>query len=159
MIVWAEQSVHFQYIASQFPEAECTLSTLPTSLCLCSAIRRRCSLHRLLASFLARICGISDEAAKVLKTNVNLEEGDRGLYHDTLRAMRGALAPGAGLECMSRLMIESVSCSLEDLRTEQPAKRISLANWLRHKITLATSEAVYGPDKPFRDPKVEDIFW
>lgn len=111
------------------------------------------------SEFTARICGISDEAAKVLKTNVNLEKGNWGLYYDSIKAIHGALIPGAGLEYMSRLMIRSVSRSLESLRTEQRAKRISLGDWLRHEITSATTEAVYGPDNPFRDSKVEDAFW
>jgi hypothetical protein len=59
------------------------------------------------SEFTARICGVSDEAAKVLKTNANLEKGDWGIYHDSLKAIRGALNPGAGLESMSRLMMES----------------------------------------------------
>ena len=91
--------------------------------------------------------------------NVNLEKGDWGLYSESLKGIHAALAPGGGLELMNRTMIENVAASLDSLQTENKTVRLKLASWLRHEITLATSEAVYGPGNPLRDPKVEDGFW
>lgn len=111
------------------------------------------------SEFTARICGVSNEAARILKVNVRLEKGEWGLYEDVLKAMHEALGPGAGLESMSRMMVESISGSLDVLRTGGGVKRISLAKWLRHEITLATTEAVYGRANPLKDPAVEEAFW
>jgi len=111
------------------------------------------------SQFLVRICGLSSKAVQILRTNIDLREGDWGLYQDSLKAIHAALAPGAGLDHMSRLMLESVSGSLEDLNTKGTRRRISLAQWLRHELTLATSDAVYGPQNPLQDREVEDAFW
>lgn len=73
--------------------------------------------------------------------------------------MHAALAPGGGLEHMSRVMVQHVSTSLDSLKTGDGAVRISLASWLCHEITQATSEAIYGPGNPLRDPSVQAGIW
>ena len=92
-------------------------------------------------------------------TNINLEMGEWGFYSESLKAMHAALAPGEGLEHMNRVMIKSVSISLDGLKLSEGARRLNLASWLRHEITLATSEAVYGLGNPLRDLNVENGFW
>ena len=37
--------------------------------------------------------------------------------------------------------------------------RMELKNWVRHIITRAATDAVYGPENPFRDEVVEKGFW
>ena len=109
--------------------------------------------------FTARISRSSPQATQILSTNANLENGDWGLYSESLKGMHAALAPGGGLEHMSRVMVQNVSTSLDSLKTGDATVRINLASWLCHEITLATSEAIYGPGNPLRDPNVEDGFW
>lgn len=91
--------------------------------------------------------------------NANLEKGDWGLYFDTLKGIHATLAFGEGLEQMTRVAIENVALSLDGLRTDTGPVRLNLVRWLRHEITLATSEAIYGPANPLRDLNVEDGFW
>ena len=114
----------------------------------------------LASKFIARITQLSPQATEILMSNVNLEKGDFGLYSETLKAIHTALAPGGeGLEQMTRIAIKNVCNSLDCLEPNPGPVRLSLTKWLRHEITLASSEAIYGPGNPFRDPKVEDGFW
>ena len=91
--------------------------------------------------------------------NANLEKGDWGLYFDTLKGIHATLASGEGLDHMTRVAIENVALSLDSIKTDGGPVRLDLVRWLRHEITLATSEAIYGPGNPLRDPNVEDGFW
>ncbi|KAI4200504.1 MAG: hypothetical protein LQ350_003874 [Teloschistes chrysophthalmus] len=73
--------------------------------------------------------------------------------------MHCALAPGAGLDGLNRVMIQNVAGSLEGLRPiEGQPTRIGLAKWSRREITLATTNAVYGEHNPFKDSTVKQAF-
>ena len=107
----------------------------------------------------ARICHLSPKANGILMDNANLEKGDWGLYFDTLKGIHATLASGEGLDHMTRVAIENVALSFDGLKADTGAVRLDLVSWLRHEITLATSEAIYGTANPLRDPNVEDGFW
>ncbi|KAL8629938.1 hypothetical protein Q9189_004375 [Teloschistes chrysophthalmus] len=73
--------------------------------------------------------------------------------------MRSALAPGAGIDGMNRVMFQNLAGSLERLRlTDGQPTRIGLAEWTRHEITLATTNSVYGVHNPFKHPRIERAF-
>lgn len=112
------------------------------------------------AKFANTICGVSPEAHKILITNVNGDEGDWGLSMESYAAMRAALAPGAGLDKMNRVMIQNIAGSLDDLIPAGSGYvNINLSHWLRDIVTLATTNSVYGPQNPFKDREVQDSFW
>ena len=91
-------------------------------------------------------------------TNISLLNGNWGLYYESMKAIHAALAPGGGLDQMNSIMIQSLTMSFDKLGKSE-SFRINLAAWLRHEVTMATSEAVYGPGNPLRDPEVENGFW
>ena len=107
----------------------------------------------------ARLCRLSPHATGALMTNANTEKGEWGLYYEAMKGIHATLAPGGGLEHMNRIMIANVSTSFNSLETGIWPIRLSLLSWLRHAISQATSEAVYGPANPLRNPIVEDGFW
>ncbi|KAI9755372.1 MAG: Serine/threonine-protein phosphatase pp1 [Chaenotheca gracillima] len=109
------------------------------------------------ASFSARICSTSQAGQDILNRNVNGEEGEWGLSPEIYKNIHAALAPGPGINGMTRVMIQYVAESLGKL--EGKTTRINLMQWLRHEITMATTNAVYGPKNPFVDPEIENGFW
>lgn len=109
--------------------------------------------------FVSRICNSSEEANRQLMVNVDCSAGNWGLQHDAHEGTHAAVAPGPALDQMNRTMLQCISASLDKLHATGTPTRINLARWLRHEVTLATSEAVFGPDNPFRDREVEDGFW
>ena len=134
-----------------------------TSLDLVTSIQRQyraLAFPPLEAKFAMAACASSDRANEIVKINVNGEEGDWGYSMDFHKSMGSSLAPGAGLDGMNRVMIQDVAASLQKLdRGSGQGTRIGLVEWIRHEITIATTNAVYGPMNPFNDPKAEEAFW
>ncbi|KAF2868593.1 putative 25-hydroxycholesterol 7-alpha-hydroxylase [Massariosphaeria phaeospora] len=106
--------------------------------------------------FASNICGSSKAANEILTRNVNGEEGDWGYSMTFYKAIHTPLAPGPGLDAMNRIMAERVVASIDGMKDR---KRAKLFNFVKHEITLATTESVYGPQNPFRDRAVEESFW
>lgn len=112
------------------------------------------------AKFASQVCGSSTEAHNILMKNVNGDEGNWGLSMESYEAMRAALKPGAGLDDMNRLMIQSIAASLDSLTSEtSQTVRLQLAGWLRESVTAATTNSVYGPQNPFKEKEVVNAFW
>lgn len=68
-------------------------------------------------------------------------------------AIHPALTPGASLNHMNRVAARTIAASLGALQAGGP-QETNLFDWVRDQIVLATSDAVYGPHNPFRDPEV-----
>jgi hypothetical protein len=95
---------------------------------------------------------------KTMQTNILGEDGDRSLIGSFFKSMVPPLMPGKSLDAMNRIMIQSIAQSIDELMKDGAA-RINLSTWLRHHITMATTNATYGPANPFLDKHVEDAFW
>ena len=111
------------------------------------------------AKFACQICGSSPEARDILMKNVNGDEGDWGLSMESYSAIKGALAPGAELDGMNRIMIQNVAASVDRIGNDDQPVRVKLAEWLRTTITMATTNAVYGPSNPYKNEAVQNGFW
>ncbi|KAL9581979.1 MAG: hypothetical protein Q9212_003566 [Teloschistes hypoglaucus] len=112
------------------------------------------------AKFATTVCASSKESNDIIALNLNGEDGDWGYSHDFHQSMRSALAPGAGIDGMNRVMIQNLAGALERLRpTDGQPTKIGLADWTRHEITLATTNSVYGVHNPFKHPRIERAFW
>ena len=78
---------------------------------------------------------------------------------DFNKAVYPALSPGPHLEAMNRIMIPSIKEAVDKLRMDGGGKRIVLGRWIRHELSRAITDSVYGPMNPFKDRAVEDAFW
>lgn len=65
-----------------------------------------------------------------------------------------ALAPGPGLNGLSDAAVRYISESLAELDGGS-ATRVELFAFVRRQLLMATTEAIYGPKNPFRDPALE----
>lgn len=72
-------------------------------------------------------------------------------------AIHPALSPGANLNAMNRASVRSLATSMDELQAG-PGKTVNIFEWARHEIVLATTDAVYGPHNPFRDPEIENAW-
>lgn len=68
-------------------------------------------------------------------------------------AIHPATRPGANLDAMNRIALQTIAASLDELQAEG-SKSVNLFNWIHDEITLATTDAVYGPHNPLRDQDV-----
>ncbi|KAL6715277.1 hypothetical protein ACLMJK_007541 [Lecanora helva] len=112
------------------------------------------------ASFAIRLCGLSPEATSIMNYNLNGEEGEVGLSRETVTAMRTALSPGPEFEEMNQVTFDSLAESLNYLRRSNlESERIDFLEWCRDEVTIAFTDAVYGPQNPFNNKIVRDAFW
>lgn len=72
-------------------------------------------------------------------------------------AIHPATKPGANLDAMNRIALQTIAASLDKLQA-QGSKSTTLFNWLHDEITLATTDAVYGPHNPLRDQTVRSAW-
>lgn len=92
--------------------------------------------------------------------NINGEDGDYGLSMDFNKVVYPALSPGKPLEAMYKTIIPQIEASLDKLRGEnRKGITIGLIRWVRHELTVAITDCVYGPGNPFQERAVEDAFW
>jgi hypothetical protein len=68
-----------------------------------------------------------------------------------------AMSPGKDLDAMNRRAVEVLSGEMEALKLEG-ATRCGLAQWSRQTMVTATTEAVWGPQNPYRDPAVVEAW-
>ncbi|KAF2260683.1 cytochrome P450 [Lojkania enalia] len=73
------------------------------------------------------------------------------------------LTPGPGMDSMNRAMVNRLETAVEGLASALSGsgakKTMKLFAWVKHEITMATTEGVYGPQNPYRDPEIQDAFW
>jgi hypothetical protein len=123
---------------------------------LVSAVQRNhrtISFDPFLTAAAERISGIKGKGLKLLQET---ENGGRGLNNAVLHAMHPALL-GSGLDTMNKNMIVNLQTSIDNLATQHGV--IDLHLWCRHAITIASTDAVYGPLNPYKSQVVQDSFW
>lgn len=110
--------------------------------------------------FAMSLAGSSKEASVIATDNINGENGEYGLSMDFNKVIYPALSPGKPLEAMYKIIIPQIEDSLNRLRTgDQKGIKIGLVRWVRHELTVAITDCVYGPGNPFKERAVEDAFW
>ncbi|CAO1603593.1 hypothetical protein XANCAGTX0491_007175 [Xanthoria calcicola] len=106
-----------------------------------------------------KIFDAGDEANAIIDDNIDGEKGQWGLLHDISRGMHNALAPSSSLDWMTKTMLTKLEEHIEPLRAGTDVG-MDLYKWVRKAITVASTEAVYGPKNPFNhDAGLEDAFW
>ncbi|KAF2680756.1 cytochrome P450 [Lentithecium fluviatile CBS 122367] len=70
-----------------------------------------------------------------------------------------ALGPGRCLDEMNRTMVDSLEKLLEEVVDERQEKSVQLLEWIKEVVTVSTTEGVYGPANPYRDPAVRESYW
>lgn len=111
------------------------------------------------AKFASTICGTSPTTQAILE-NVNGAEGDRGLSMESYAAMREGLKSGPDLDRMNRAMIHELATALDSLAdVSNTSEGFPLYAWFQDMLTRATTNSVYGPKKPYKDPAVAAAFW
>jgi hypothetical protein len=92
----------------------------------------------------------------ILNTNTNGDEGPWGYSMTFYKAIHTPLAPGPDLDAMNRVMAEKIVDAMDGLKEE---RTVGLFEFIRHEITLATTDSIYGPHNPFKDIEIENSFW
>ncbi|KAK2609333.1 hypothetical protein QQS21_002114 [Conoideocrella luteorostrata] len=68
------------------------------------------------------------------------------------------MAPGKDLDTISRRAVEVVSAEMESLRLQGSPINTGLWGWSRQIMVAATTEAVWGPQNPYRDSVIAEAW-
>ncbi|KAF2470376.1 cytochrome P450 [Lindgomyces ingoldianus] len=108
--------------------------------------------------FAERILMSSTKGLKALRVNL-YEEGCWGCLSETRKVMHDTMSPGNDLEILAKDIAKNMWPHLSSLDAIPNTGRVRLHEWLSHLICQSTSDAVWGPKNPFKDPAVEKGFW
>ncbi|OTB09632.1 hypothetical protein M426DRAFT_18266 [Hypoxylon sp. CI-4A] len=116
---------------------------------------RALSFTAIEASIAANVIGVSKATNDIIGNDVTKD----GSYLMSFpKYVHSALNAGPGLDAMNRRSIQVIAKSLDKWAKEGPVS-IKLFEWVRHELLLASTEGVYGPKNPFRDPAMEKAWY
>ncbi|KAL8983471.1 MAG: hypothetical protein Q9205_002302 [Flavoplaca limonia] len=160
---------YFEVLSTKHPLPAFTLQTLGKKVYvvnspdLIAAVQKNAkalSFNPFVSFVSPRIFDAGDEANAIIHDNIDGEKGPWGLLHDTSRGMHIALAPSDSLDWMTKTMLTKLEEHIEPLGVGNDEVEVDLYKWVRKGITVASTEAVYGPKNPFNHkPELEDAFW
>lgn len=81
---------------------------------------------------------------------------ENGAVFGTPHLFHPSLNPGPQLDILNRKSAQIVASLLSKFAEKGPST-ISLFDWVSRQVLAATTESVYGPQNPFRDPAVVAI--
>ncbi|KAJ5776420.1 uncharacterized protein N7511_001431 [Penicillium nucicola] len=97
--------------------------------------------------------GITGHGLELLRGK---ESQGQGLGHHTVTTMRPTLL-GEGLDELNTKMMECVQQSVKELRAHRG--KIDLYEWCTLAMTIASTDAIYGPLNPYKEKKNRDSYW
>ncbi|KAB8251166.1 cytochrome P450 [Aspergillus flavus] len=124
---------------------------------LVSAVRRSrnaMSFGPLFANVAENGGGINGRGMQLLRDK---EYGGQGVGQQTADSMHPALL-GSGLDQMNGKMIAVLKTIIDELAS-QPDNVVDLYEWCSHAVTVASTDAVYGPLNPYRSESNRRAFW
>lgn len=116
---------------------------------------RTVSFAAIEAQAATNICSLSKPANDVVAQGLMEDDSYTAKFAS---AIHPALAPGANLDAMNRNAAQSIARSLDNLQKEG-GRTANLFDWVRDEMIMATTNAVYGPHNPLRDPEVLKSWW
>lgn len=115
---------------------------------------RTLSFTAIEANIAANLLGCKQTTIDIISRDVNK---DGGYLMSFPKYVHSALSAGPGLDAMNRRAIQVIAKSLDGW-AQKGATKIKLWKWVRHELLLASTEGMYGPKNPFRDPAMEEAW-
>lgn len=95
--------------------------------------------------------GVGKKALDIMRDDMVT---DSGFLPAFIKVVHPALSSGPALDSMNGRAVEVLSRSLDRLVAQGPT-RVNMFEWIRHELLMATTDSVYGPHNPLRDPANE----
>lgn len=114
----------------------------------------------LVAPILEKVFLLDRNMMEILNKNRDGLETGSGLLPDVHKAVTDILSSGSGLDQMNRAIQKAILPRVKGLSEGPMTTTVSLWNWMRHEFSLASVEAIWGPEHPFlKNELLEDDFW
>jgi hypothetical protein len=102
---------------------------------------------------------MSKEASRKILENVKGGSGMESLLIEGLEETHKVMRPGSGVNQMVSITTRTAADNMAIFEIDPASRRVDLWQWVQHEVTVATTEAVYGPTNPYRDKDFEQAFW
>ncbi|PHH88187.1 hypothetical protein CDD83_7861 [Cordyceps sp. RAO-2017] len=112
---------------------------------------RTLSFTPILVDMSARLIGVSKKTFDIINRD---PMSDNGFVLGMTKITQRTLNPGPSLDRLNRKAADIIARSLDSQATHE-STTIELKGWVDHEIIMSTTDCIYGPLNPFRDPKVE----
>ncbi|KAJ7823956.1 cytochrome P450 [Mycena olivaceomarginata] len=113
-----------------------------------------------------RILGLDKATVEIARKNLDPAPGEeRGFLADIQEMVYTWLGPGDYLSELTSAAANQLKAEVADyiaaLRTQRvDGGRVDLLAWVRHSVTVATAQYLYGPQNPIAEnPSLEQAFW
>lgn len=97
---------------------------------------------------------MSKEAVEIMHQDLRSEHGFSLSWPKYIMSVMG---PGKELDAINRKSIEIFAADMESLRTEGTVQ-VGLGQWSRQIMVTSTTEAIWGPQNPYRDTAVAEAW-
>ncbi|KAI0521605.1 cytochrome P450 oxidoreductase [Xylaria bambusicola] len=116
---------------------------------------RALSISPIMVRFFSHFMGVSKGALHIAGRDP-LE--NHGFIHQiTLETTKG-LSPGPNLDDLNAKAVLNLSQSLDNLCANTRLSTVNMFEWVSKEIMLATTNSVYGPRNPFKNPDVQAAY-
>ncbi|KAI1634626.1 cytochrome P450 [Biscogniauxia mediterranea] len=110
---------------------------------------RTISFSPIMVQMAARYMAVSKETFEIISRD---PIDNHGFVAGMNKTTHIDLSPGPQLDSLNKKSIEVLLASLS--RAAMGDAKVSMRQWIDREITMATTDAIYGPSNPFRDPDV-----
>lgn len=107
-----------------------------------------------IAADAGKLVGMSKEGIEILHRDLTSEHGFSVSWPKYITPVMG---PGEDLDAINRKSVEIYATEMDKLRGRGNVK-VGLWQWSRQIMVTSTTEAVWGPQNPYRDPVVADAW-
>ncbi|RYP60717.1 hypothetical protein DL770_009940 [Monosporascus sp. CRB-9-2] len=99
----------------------------------------------------ASVMAVSKSALDVISRD-SLDE--QGFVMQTPKAIHPSLSPGPKLDALNKKAVQILTESLERFASTDEPSVVKMNEWIRYEVMMATTEGIFGPRNPYRDPKI-----
>lgn len=103
-----------------------------------------------------RLFGFNDRAATIL--GQKREGGEHDLFEELTKMLHAGLANGKALDEAHAEATKYMQSALDRLVSMKGCTTVTLMEWLRYEITIATCNAIWGPENPINNTEIVDAF-
>ncbi|GAB1317462.1 hypothetical protein MFIFM68171_07672 [Madurella fahalii] len=115
------------------------------------------SFNALEASIAQDVIGVSKPVQEIIARDVSRDEGYLMSFP---KYIHPAVHAGPHLDAMNKKAVEVLAEALDQhAKNSKGSPKVKLFTWIRHELMLATTDSVYGPHNPYRDPNMEEAWF
>ncbi|KAK8868416.1 cytochrome P450 [Apiospora arundinis] len=114
------------------------------------------SFTAIVATIGANLVGVSKATNEIIGRD---KTQDNGYFMSFPKYVHHVLSEGPGLDAMNRKSTQVLADWVVTLAKETTPKTIKMMQWIRHELFTATTDAVYRPRNPSRDPEMEQAWY